>query len=242
MVLALYGVMRKIDPHLSARRRESRREAASPPFRHVFLPLSLPGVVNGCVLVFTICLGFYITPILLGTPRDMMISQLINQQIEDLLAWGFASAIAVVLLAADAGSARRLQPFRRPRPAVGIAMAHAPHSTNPGHHRGDLSGRADGDHRARCRSRPRSRSSFRRRATGWAITCAISTATLGLAPPPIRSSSPLAPWCSTHDRWRCRPRSATCATGSAARAREPRGDAAADRTRGASARSAITDF
>ena len=63
------------------------------------LPLSLPGVVNGCVLVFTMCLGFYITPILLGTPKDMMISQLISQQIEDLLAWGFASAIAVVLLA-----------------------------------------------------------------------------------------------------------------------------------------------
>src|SRR5262249_39763123 len=68
-------------------------------FRLVFLPLSLPGVVNGCVLVFTMCLGFYITPILLGTPKDMMISQLISQQIEDLLAWGFASAIAVVLLA-----------------------------------------------------------------------------------------------------------------------------------------------
>ena len=50
------------------------------------------------MLVFTICLGFYITPILLGTPSDMMISQLISQQIEDLLAWGFASAIADVLL------------------------------------------------------------------------------------------------------------------------------------------------
>jgi putative spermidine/putrescine transport system permease protein len=45
------------------------------------------------------CLGFYVTPILLGTPKDMMISQLISQQIEDLLAWGFASAIAVVLMA-----------------------------------------------------------------------------------------------------------------------------------------------
>jgi putative spermidine/putrescine transport system permease protein len=49
------------------------------------------------------CLGFYITPILLGTPKDMMISQLISQQIEDLLAWGLASAIAVVLLAATLG-------------------------------------------------------------------------------------------------------------------------------------------
>jgi len=99
MVLALYGVMRKIDP---AYLRAAEGLGARPwrAFRHVFLPLSLPGVVNGCVLVFTICLGFYITPILLGTPRDMMISQLINQQIEDLLAWGFASAIATVLLAA----------------------------------------------------------------------------------------------------------------------------------------------
>jgi putative spermidine/putrescine transport system permease protein len=98
MVLALYGVMRKIDPsYLRAAEGLGARPFAA--FRHVFLPLSLPGVVNGCVLVFTMCLGFYITPILLGTPKDMMISQLISQQIEDLLAWGFASAIAVVLLA-----------------------------------------------------------------------------------------------------------------------------------------------
>ena len=98
MVLALYGVMRKIDPSY-LRAAESLGARPFGAFRHVFLPLSLPGVVNGCILVFTMCLGFYITPILLGTPKDMMISQLISQQIEDLLAWGFASAIAVVLLA-----------------------------------------------------------------------------------------------------------------------------------------------
>jgi putative spermidine/putrescine transport system permease protein len=98
MVLALYGVMRRIDPsYLQAAEGLGARPFGA--FRHVFLPLSLPGVVNGALLVFTMCLGFYITPILLGTPKDMMISQLINQQIEDLLAWGFASAIAVVLLA-----------------------------------------------------------------------------------------------------------------------------------------------
>ena len=97
MVFALYGVMRKIDPSY-LRAAESLGAGPLRAFRHVFLPLSLPGVVNGSILVFTICLGFYITPILLGTPRDMMISQLINQQIEDLLAWGFASAIATLLL------------------------------------------------------------------------------------------------------------------------------------------------
>ena len=97
MVFALYGVMRKIDPSY-LRAAESLGAGPLRAFRHVFLPLSLPGVVNGSILVFTICLGFFITPILLGTPRDMMISQLINQQIEDLLAWGFAAAIATVLL------------------------------------------------------------------------------------------------------------------------------------------------
>lgn len=97
MVLTLYSVMTKIDPN-NLRAAES---LGAPPFtswRTVYLPLSLPGVVNGSILVFTLCLGFYITPILLGTPQDMMISQLINQQIEELLNWGFAAALAVVLL------------------------------------------------------------------------------------------------------------------------------------------------
>ena len=99
MVLALYATMKKIDPnHLKAAASLGARPAAT--FREVFLPLSLPGVVNGSLLVFVSCLGFFVTPVLLGTPRDMMISQLINQQIEELLAFGFASAVAVVLLVA----------------------------------------------------------------------------------------------------------------------------------------------
>ncbi|PYO03237.1 MAG: ABC transporter permease [Candidatus Rokuibacteriota bacterium] len=99
MILALYAVMKKIDAnHLKAAASLGARPLAA--FREVFLPLSLPGVVNGSLLVFVTCLGFFVTPVLLGTPRDMMISQLINQQIEELLAWGFASAVAVVLLAA----------------------------------------------------------------------------------------------------------------------------------------------
>ena len=99
MVLALYAAMRKIDAsHLKAAASLGARPAAA--FREVFMPLSLPGVVNGSLLVFVSCLGFFVTPVLLGTPRDMMISQLINQQIEELLAFGFASAVAVVLLVA----------------------------------------------------------------------------------------------------------------------------------------------
>jgi putative spermidine/putrescine transport system permease protein len=99
MVLALYAAMRKIDAsHLKAAASLGARPIAA--FREVFMPLSLPGVVNGSLLVFVSCLGFFVTPVLLGTPRDMMISQLINQQIEELLAFGFASAVAVVLLVA----------------------------------------------------------------------------------------------------------------------------------------------
>jgi len=97
MILSLYGVMKKIDPDYL---RAAASLGAKPihGFIHIFVPLSLPGVVNGAILVFTICLGFFVTPILLGTPKDMMISQLISQQIDDLLAWGFASAVAVILL------------------------------------------------------------------------------------------------------------------------------------------------
>jgi putative spermidine/putrescine transport system permease protein len=99
MILALFAVMKKIEPdHLKAAASLGARPRAA--FTEVFLPLSLPGVVNGSLLVFVSCLGFFVTPILLGTPRDMMISQLINQQIEELLAWGFASALAVILLLA----------------------------------------------------------------------------------------------------------------------------------------------
>ena len=99
MILALFAVMKKIEPdHLKAAASLGARPMAA--FGEVFLPLSLPGVVNGSLLVFVSCLGFFVTPILLGTPRDMMISQLINQQIEELLAWGFASALAVILLVA----------------------------------------------------------------------------------------------------------------------------------------------
>ncbi len=97
MIFALYAVMKNIDNnHLRAA--ESLGARPFGVFWNVYLPLSLPGIVNGCVLVFTICLGFYVTPVLLGTPRDMMISQLIDQQVETLLAWGFASALAVILL------------------------------------------------------------------------------------------------------------------------------------------------
>ena len=99
MILSLYGVMRRIEPNY-IRAAEGLGARPFTAFRLVYLPLSLPGVVSGTILVFTLCLGFYVTPVLLGTPRDMMVAQLISQQVDELLNWGLAAALAIVLLAA----------------------------------------------------------------------------------------------------------------------------------------------
>ena len=97
MVLPLYAVMRRIDPEFS---RAAANLGASPmsAFLRIFVPLSLPGVLAGCLLVFILALGFYITPALLGGLRDQMISQLIVQQIQQRLDWGFGTAMSVLLV------------------------------------------------------------------------------------------------------------------------------------------------
>jgi putative spermidine/putrescine transport system permease protein len=97
MVLPMYAVMRRIDPEYG---RAAANLGASPlsAFLRVFLPLSLPGVLAGSLLVFVLALGFYITPALLGGLRDQMISQLIVQQIQQRLDWGFGTAMSVLLV------------------------------------------------------------------------------------------------------------------------------------------------
>jgi ABC-type spermidine/putrescine transport system permease subunit I len=97
MVLPLYAVMRRIDPEFG---RAAANLGATPAtaFLRVFVPLSLPGVLAGCLLVFVLALGFYITPALLGGLKDQMISQLIVQQIEQRLDWGFGTAMSVLLV------------------------------------------------------------------------------------------------------------------------------------------------
>src|SRR6516165_9326999 len=98
MILPLYGVMCGLDEDL-LRAAQGLGAAPFAVFRQVWLPLSLPGVFAGCLLVFILALGFFITPALVGGPRDLMIAVLIQQQV-DLFNWPFASALAVLLLAA----------------------------------------------------------------------------------------------------------------------------------------------
>jgi putative spermidine/putrescine transport system permease protein len=98
MVLPLFTTMARIDPELT---KAAANLGASPTraFLRVFLPLSVPGVLAGSLLVFVLALGFYITPALLGSPKDTMLSAFIATRVQQQLDWGLASAMALVLIA-----------------------------------------------------------------------------------------------------------------------------------------------
>jgi ABC-type spermidine/putrescine transport system permease subunit I len=96
MILPIWASMLRVDPDLP---KAAATLGAGPftSFRRIFFPLTMPGVIGGCLLVFVMGLGFYITPALLGGPKDMMISMAVVMEVRRLN-WGFGSAIAVVLL------------------------------------------------------------------------------------------------------------------------------------------------
>lgn len=96
-VLVLYSVMRGIDRDLL---RAAASSGAGPvrSFLRVYLPLSMPGVVAGGLLTFVMALGSYITPAVMGSPRETMIAMTIQQELNLLLDWRMGSALAVVLL------------------------------------------------------------------------------------------------------------------------------------------------
>jgi putative spermidine/putrescine transport system permease protein len=98
MILPLYSVMVRID----RRYVQAASTLGARPFRNfyrIYLPLSLPGVMTGCALVFVMCLGYFITPALLGGRQDTMIGQLIQSQIAYFNNWGVAAALSMLLLA-----------------------------------------------------------------------------------------------------------------------------------------------
>lgn len=97
MILPLYGVMVGIDKNLP---KAAQNLGASPfqAFLKVFFPLSMPGVTSGCLLVFILALAFYVTPRLLGGPKEMTLSMLIDFTVlRHGLDWGFAGVQALVL-------------------------------------------------------------------------------------------------------------------------------------------------
>ncbi|MCB8823226.1 ABC transporter permease [Microvirga rosea] len=102
MTMALFAVMKRIDPKLM----DAAGSLGARPWRvfwHIYLPLSAPGIINGITLVFITCLGFYVMPVLLGSPREQTIAGLIGDRMEQILDFGGAAAMSLVLLAASLG-------------------------------------------------------------------------------------------------------------------------------------------
>ena len=97
LVLPLYSSMKAIDPDfLKAASNLGARPVQS--FQQVFFPLSLPGLFAGSLIVFVLCLGFFVTPAVLGGGKVIMVSNQITNNIELFFNWGAASALGVVLL------------------------------------------------------------------------------------------------------------------------------------------------
>ncbi|MCK1422431.1 MULTISPECIES: ABC transporter permease subunit [unclassified Bradyrhizobium] len=96
-VLTMLSVMDNIDRNLP---RAAATLGARPgmAFWKIYFPLSLPGVAAAGIMVFVTAIGFFIVPALLGGRRETMITQLIIDQIQQTMNWGFAGAISVLLL------------------------------------------------------------------------------------------------------------------------------------------------
>ena len=97
MVLPIYSVMKGIPPNYM-RAATSLGAPFFTAFRRVYFPLSLPGVTAGCLLVFILAIGYYITPLLIGGANDQMVSALIAFLTLQTLNWGLAAALGTVLL------------------------------------------------------------------------------------------------------------------------------------------------
>ncbi|RXG90908.1 ABC transporter permease [Bradyrhizobium vignae] len=98
-LLPIYSVMKTIPPiHIRA----ARSLGAGPfyAFWKVYFPQTLPGIAAGCLLTFILCLGYYITPAMVGGPNDQMVGSFIAHYTNEELNWGMASALGAILLTA----------------------------------------------------------------------------------------------------------------------------------------------
>ncbi len=97
VIFPLHAAMLRIDPALM---QAALTLGASPvrAFLRVYLPLTIPGLLTGATLVFISMLGYYVTPALLGGPRQTMVAQLIQDQIAQFGNWGVAGALSLTLM------------------------------------------------------------------------------------------------------------------------------------------------
>ena len=98
MILPLYSVMKTIPPSY-VRAAKSLGATNVTAFRRVYFPQSVPGIGAGCILVFILSIGYYITPELVGGTTGTFISNRIAYHISNSLNWGLAAALGTILLA-----------------------------------------------------------------------------------------------------------------------------------------------
>lgn len=101
MVLPLVATMKSI-PRSYMRAAVSLGAHPAIAFLRVYLPMTLPGIAAGVLLVFIMCLGYYVTPALIGGPSDQMLSYFIAFYASQSANWGLAAALGVLLLTATA--------------------------------------------------------------------------------------------------------------------------------------------
>jgi ABC-type spermidine/putrescine transport system permease subunit I len=97
MIIFVYNSLIKINENIKL----SALSLQATPFQvfyKIVFPLSVPSVVAGLTVVFLISLGLYMTPILIGGPKNMTISFLISQQILTMLNWSFAATLSTIML------------------------------------------------------------------------------------------------------------------------------------------------
>jgi len=97
MVLPLYSVMKTISPNYM---RAALNLGASPlhAFWKIYMPNSVPGISAGCMLVFILAIGYYITPELVGGKDGQMIGNWIAYHLKTTLNWGLCAALGAILL------------------------------------------------------------------------------------------------------------------------------------------------
>ncbi len=98
MVLPLYTALEKVPPSLVEAARDLGADGPRT-FRHVILPLVMPGIIAGSISTFSLTMGDYITPSLLGGPDSNLIGNLILSQFGTTLDWPLGSAISMLVLA-----------------------------------------------------------------------------------------------------------------------------------------------
>ena len=101
MILPLFSTLKAIPPsYMRAAASLGARPMTA--FFRVYLPLAMPGIAAGCIMVFILSVGYYVTPALVGGPADQMLSAFVANYTTGTGNWGLASALGLILLVVTA--------------------------------------------------------------------------------------------------------------------------------------------